>query len=67
MLRTFSLNSREFHEAVREPSERPWIPNGSLPAAPRARDREALRAQDVWGTSEHAKVEPGTRRSRGGR
>ena len=34
-IRTFTLNSREFHEAVCEPRERPWIPNGALPREPR--------------------------------
>ncbi|MEA3059982.1 MAG: hypothetical protein QOE50_1394 [Sphingomonadales bacterium] len=33
-MRTFGLNSREFYEAVCEPRERPWIPNGSLPREP---------------------------------
>jgi hypothetical protein len=41
-MRTFSLNSREFHEAVCEPRERPWIPNGALPREPRVREREAI-------------------------
>lgn len=45
--RTFSLNSREFYEAVCEPRERPWIVNGSLAREPRGREREVLRAQDV--------------------
>jgi hypothetical protein len=34
-IRTFGLNSREFYEAVCEPRERPWIPNGALPREPR--------------------------------
>ena len=34
-IRSFSLNSREFYEAVCEPRERPWIPNGALPREPR--------------------------------
>ena len=34
-MRTFELNSRDFYEAVAEPRERPWIPNGSLPREPR--------------------------------
>jgi len=34
-IRTFTLNSREFYEAVCEPRERPWIPNGALPREPR--------------------------------
>jgi hypothetical protein len=33
-IRTFGLNSREFYEAVCEPRERPWIPNGALPREP---------------------------------
>jgi hypothetical protein len=37
-VRSFSLNSRDFYEAVTEPRERPWIPNGALPREPRARD-----------------------------
>ena len=37
-MRTFGLNSREFYEAVCDPRERPWIPNGALPREPRARD-----------------------------
>lgn len=36
-MRSFSLNSREFYEAVCEPRERPWIPNGALPREPRLR------------------------------
>ena len=43
-IRTFGLNSPEFYEAVCEPRERPWIPNGALP-------REPLRAtpsSGVW-------------------
>jgi hypothetical protein len=39
-LRSFGLNSREFYEAVCEPRERPWIPNGALPREPKARERE---------------------------
>jgi len=38
MLRTFSLNSREFYEAVCGPAERAWIPNGALPREPRLRE-----------------------------
>jgi hypothetical protein len=30
-MRTFGLNSPEFYEAVCEPNEPPWIPNGALP------------------------------------
>ena len=56
-IRTFSLNSREFHEAVCEPRERPWIPNGALPREPRwpkADDGVWVRsAQLVRGTEAH--------------
>jgi hypothetical protein len=41
-MRTFSLNSREFHEAVSPPEERPWIPNGALPREPMVRDLEVI-------------------------
>ena len=41
-LRQFTLNSREFYEAVRRPSERPWIPNGALPREPPLRDLEVI-------------------------
>lgn len=41
-MRTFALNSREFYEAVCEPRERPWIPNGALPREPRVREREVV-------------------------
>ena len=34
-IRSFSLNSPELYEAVSEPRERPWIPNGALPREPR--------------------------------
>ena len=37
-MRSFGLNSQEFYEAVVEPRERPWIPNGALPRERRARD-----------------------------
>ena len=43
-IRTFTLNSREFYEAVCEPRERPWIPNGALPREP----RRATRSSGVW-------------------
>src|SRR4051812_41901437 len=33
-MRNFSLNSREFYEAVCAPRQRPWIPNGALPREP---------------------------------
>ena len=36
-IRTFGLNSPEFYEAVCEPRERPWIPNGALPRESRRR------------------------------
>ena len=77
-MRTFTLNSREFHEAVCPPCEQAWIPNGSLPREPRLRDQEVFRAEQVRGTearslsggqastaSEHGKVKPRTRRSSG--
>jgi hypothetical protein len=35
-MRTFTLNSQEFYEAVCEPRERPWIPNGALPREPQS-------------------------------
>ena len=41
-MRSFSLNSREFYDAVCAPRERPWIPNGALPPEPRARDLEVI-------------------------
>ena len=46
-LRSFSLNSRDFYEAVTEPRERPWIPNGALPRAPRARDLPVIPDADL--------------------
>jgi hypothetical protein len=33
-IRTFGRNSLEFYEAVCEPRERPWIPNGALQREP---------------------------------
>ena len=41
-IRTFTLNSPEFYEAVCTPRERPWIPNGALPREPRLREREVI-------------------------
>jgi len=46
-LRSFSLNSRDFYEAVTEPRERPWIPNGALPREPRARDLPVIPDADL--------------------
>jgi hypothetical protein len=43
-IRSFSLNSREFYEAVREPEEEPWIKAGSLPREP----KWPLRSDGVW-------------------
>jgi hypothetical protein len=40
--RTFSLNSREFYEAVCPSAERAWIPNGALPREPRPREHEVI-------------------------
>ena len=37
-MRTFTLNSPEFYEAVCTPRQRPWIPNGALPREPRMWD-----------------------------
>jgi len=37
--RIFNLNSPEAYEALCEPRERAWIPNGSLPREPRWPDR----------------------------
>ena len=47
-IRTFTLNSREFYEAVCEPRERPWIPNGALPREP----RRPTPSSGVWGMAE---------------
>ena len=47
-LRSFTLNSQEFHEAVREPRERPWIPNGALPREPARTRGEA----SLWVSAE---------------
>ena len=41
-MRRFGLNSREFYEAVTEPCERPWIPNGALPREPMGRNLEVI-------------------------
>ncbi|MES2000822.1 MAG: hypothetical protein V4444_00700 [Pseudomonadota bacterium] len=41
-LRTFGLNSPEFHEAVRAPGTEAWIPNGSLRREPRSPDRKLV-------------------------
>jgi len=41
-MRTFTLNSPEFYDAVCESRERPWIPNGALPREPRVRDPEVV-------------------------
>jgi hypothetical protein len=58
MPRSFNLNGDEAYEAVCEPRERAWIPNGALPREPRAWEREVLRAEQVRGTGEQRKVEP---------
>ena len=49
-MRTFSLNSREFHEAVCRPRERAWIPNGALPRDPRPMEQEVIveRSDGKW-------------------
>jgi hypothetical protein len=41
-LRSFSLNSQEFYDAVCERVERPWIPNGALPREPRKWELEVI-------------------------
>jgi hypothetical protein len=41
-MRTFSLNSREFADAVCAAPERPWIPNGALPREPKSRDLDVI-------------------------
>jgi hypothetical protein len=41
-IRTFSMNSPEFYEAVCEPRERPWIANGSLRPEPKRWDEEVI-------------------------
>ena len=57
MIRSFSLNSREFYEAVRGPGERPWIANGALPREPKPRGLEVI--------VEHARAQAPSKR--GGR
>ena len=49
-LRSFSLNSPEAYEALCEPRDRPWIPNGSLPRAP----VRATPTSGVWVMAEDA-------------
>jgi hypothetical protein len=44
LMRTFGLNSAEFYEAMCEPREGPWIPNGALPREP----REPKADDGVW-------------------
>jgi hypothetical protein len=39
--RSFTLNSREFHEAVARGTEA-WIANGALPRDPRPRDLDVV-------------------------
>lgn len=46
-LRSFTLNSREFYEAVCRPDDRPWIPNGALPRDPRPIEREVIVERSV--------------------
>ena len=41
-MRSFTLNSTEFYQAVCRPEDRPWIPNGALPREPRPRDLEVI-------------------------
>ncbi len=40
-MRTFSLDSREFYEAVTEPRD-PWLWAGGLPTEPRGRNLEVV-------------------------
>lgn len=40
--RTFTLDSPEFHAAVRAPMERPWIANGALPTDPPTPERRLV-------------------------
>jgi hypothetical protein len=47
-IRTFGLNSPEFYEAVCEPRERPWIPNGALPREP----QRPTPSSGVWVSAE---------------
>jgi hypothetical protein len=42
LIRTFSLNSQEFHEVMRELRERDEGPAGELPREPRPRDAAAV-------------------------
>ncbi|WP_028968826.1 hypothetical protein [Sphingomonas sp. URHD0057] len=49
-MRTFSLNSREFAEAVRERGTRAWIPNGALPREPRSRRPEVIVEPRIGGS-----------------
>lgn len=46
-IRTFSLNSPEFYEAVCEPRARPWIPNGALSSGSRLWRPEDAADEDV--------------------
>jgi len=39
--RSFSLNSREFYEAVTEPPD-PWVWAGGLPREPKVREQEVV-------------------------
>ena len=41
-MRTYSINSREFYDAVCTPRMEAWIPNGALPPEPRARAPEVI-------------------------
>jgi hypothetical protein len=53
---TFSMNSREFYEAVTPPPD-PWVWAGGLPREPRGRDREVIVAlQAALGCWQKAKA-----------
>ena len=41
-MRSFSLDSPEAYAALCAPQDRPWIPNGALPRAPRAWDQAVI-------------------------
>ena len=40
-MRSFSLNSRDFYQAVTAPPD-PWVWAGGLPREPKAREREVI-------------------------
>ena len=56
--RTFTLNSREFYQAVCPPPD-PWVWAGGLPREPRLRDRPA-RSVGLDGTSHPSVIQEGS-------